>query len=69
MHRVSSDQERDTNIEKMQSAGKKRMEIEVGIGTKSHQKKVCKRDPEDFYLCSSITIGIIGIIATQLGLG
>ena len=34
MHRVSSDQEHDTNIEKLQSASKKRMEIEAGTGKK-----------------------------------
>lgn len=42
MHRVSSDQEHDTNVEKVQSASKKRMEIDAGIGTKSYQEQVCE---------------------------
>lgn len=42
MHRVSSDQEHDTNIEKVQSASKKRMEIDAGIGAKSYQEQVCQ---------------------------
>lgn len=68
MHRVSSDQECDTNIEKVQSASKERMEIEAGIGTKSHQEQLCERGPED-YGWTNLTIGITGITATQLGLG
>lgn len=69
MHKVSSNQERDTNIEKVQSASKKRMEIESGIKTKNHQEKICERDPEDFHLWTNLAVAIIDVTATQLGPG
>lgn len=69
IYRVSSDHECDTNIEKVQSASKKIMETEAGIGTKSHYKKVCEQDLEAFYLWTNLMMGIIDITATQLGLG
>lgn len=68
-HRLSSDQVCDINIEKVQLASKKRIEIEAATGTKSQQEQVCKRDTEDFSLFTDFMIGITDLTATQPGLG
>lgn len=69
MHRLSSDQVCDSNIEKVQLASKKRIEIEAATGTKTQQELSCKRDPEDFYLWIDLTIGVTDVTATQPGFG
>lgn len=69
MHRLSSDQVCDINIEKVQLASNKSIEIEAATGTKSQQEQFCKRDPEDFYLWTDLRIGITDLTDIQPGLG
>lgn len=64
MHRLI-----DINIEKVQLASKKLIEIEAATGTKSQQEQVCKRDSEDFYLWTDLMLRVTDITATQPGLG